>query len=217
MPSDSMKPGTTSQSKSLLVSASIFQGGLAMLGIMVGCLFGFHDPSQSLLGLSWTSTIRPALIWGVLGTVPMLVYLWVAHNFPFGPIKHVRQAVEEKLFPLLEGCTIGQMVFLSLLAGLTEEVLFRWCLQGGLIEFLPGSASWIYGLCIASLVFGGLHCINLSYALITTLVGFYLGGLMLWSGTWLAPATAHTLFDFVALFYICRMMPMSNSSNSQTL
>ncbi len=203
----------TPSPEKLLVSALVFQGGLALLGILAGWLFGFHDRSQSLIDIEWESVLRPALVWGILGTIPMLGYLALAHYCPIGPIKHVRKVVDEKLAPLLKGSTLLQMIFLSLLAGVTEEILFRWCLQGGLTEIIPIRSSWIVGLLVASIVFGAMHCINLSYALITTMVGLYLGGLMLWSGTWLAPAIAHALFDFVALFYITRVMPSINTPN----
>lgn len=201
-----------SQPPGLMRAAVLFQGGLTLLGIAVGLIFGFHDPSQGLLDFGWSSVVKPALIWGGLGTIPMLGYLVFAHFCPWGPLKAIRDVVEEKLLPLLRHCTLLDMVILALLAGLSEELLFRWCLQGGLTQLthpLFGERSWVFGLLVSSLLFGALHCINASYVFVTTLVGFYLGWLMIASGTYLAPAVSHALFDFVAFYYIIRILPKS--------
>ena len=64
------------------------------------------------------------------------------------------------------------------------------------------SGSIVVGIVIASMVFGLCHWVNVSYGVTTTVIGVYLGWLMCWSGTWLAPAVSHTLFDLVAFLYI---------------
>jgi membrane protease YdiL (CAAX protease family) len=201
-----LDPDRKMTSRQLVVAAFWFQGSLAVVGIVAGA-FGMCDRSQSLLDFDQDIIIEPAFAWGVLGTIPMLGYLLCAHFFPVGPLKHVRDVVEEKLYPLLKDATVFQMVLLSVLAGFTEEILFRWCLQGGLNEFFGGQFGWLVALLLASMVFGAMHCINWSYAILTTLVGVYLGWLMIASGTYLAPAIAHTLFDFIALIYIVRWLP----------
>lgn len=197
-------------------AATLFQLSLAAIGIYFGVQHGFRDPDQDLGNLDWGSVIQPALIWGTLGTIPLLSILVIDAYFPFGPFKHVQAVVKERLYPLLKNCSIWQMAFISLLAGSTEEVLFRWCLQGGLAESIPGPAGSVIALLIASVLFGAVHCINFSYAFLTTVIGLYLGGMMILSGTWLAPAITHTLYDFIAIYFIARVMPMDEIKSDRS-
>ncbi len=89
-------------------------------------------------------------------------------------------------------------------AGLGEELLFRGLLQHGLAGWLaPPWGVWI-ALLAASLAFGCCHLLSTTYAVLAALIGLYLGLLLMFSGSLLAPALAHGLYDFVALVYLLR-------------
>lgn len=191
----------------LLRMAFLFQGSLALIGLAAAWLFDFRDPEQPILDLRWKEVLLPAVGWGVLGTLPLLLYLAATHFLPIGPIKHIRNVVEQRLYPLLKDCSISDIIWLSLLAGVTEEILFRWCIQGGLEVLIGGQWGWLWALMIASTIFGLMHAINASYAFLTTIVGAYLGWLMIWTGTYIAPAVTHFLFDLIALYYVVRILP----------
>lgn len=183
----------------LLGMAFIVEGGLVVLGL-TAAYFGFFDRTQPLSELD-ARQWRTGFVWGGIGTLPLLAYLAVYHFFSPRVLQPMRQFVEENLKPSLQHFSIVGLLVIAVLAGFCEEFFFRWCLQGGITAV---SKSLVGGLLIASLIFGLCHWVNSSYGITTALIGIYLGWLMCLTGTWLAPAIAHTAFDFVALMYITR-------------
>jgi uncharacterized protein len=137
----------------------------------------------------------------VVATVPLLLGLgWSLHT-RWAPIARLVDFVDEHLRPLFLGCSMSRLLILALLAGLAEEALFRGVVQAGLSRWLsPGG-----GLIAASLVFGLVHFLTLSYAVLATLVGLYLGTLLLVSGNLLVPIVVHALYDFIALIVLLRL------------
>ncbi len=123
----------------------------------------------------------------------------------------MQEFVVEHLTPMFRGSSIFEMLLLSVMAGFCEELLFRWCLQGGIASLLEDRAgqlvSQAIGLLVASILFGLCHWVNTSYGMTTIFVGAFLGWTMIASETFLVPAVAHAIFDFVALIYISRLSP----------
>lgn len=180
--------------------AFVVEGGMALVAVFIGWL-GFSDHLQPLASID-AQTIGLALKWGSLGTIPLLGYLLVFHFWPVWILRDMRTFVDQHLVPLFRDLRIYHFIVIALLAGFCEEIFFRWCLQGGIASWIGGHTGVIVGLVVASIVFGTCHWVNFSYAFCTTIVGVYLGLMMHWTGTWLAPAVAHALFDFIALIYI---------------
>jgi membrane protease YdiL (CAAX protease family) len=56
-------------------------------------------------------------------------------------------------------------------------------------------------------LFGLLHPITPTYAVLAALMGAYLGGVWLASGNLLVPIVAHALYDFIALAYLLAPPP----------
>jgi CAAX protease family protein len=139
----------------------------------------------------------------MLATVPLLLGLRWALRTHWPPLARLVAFVEERLRPLFLGSSIGQLVLLALLAGIAEEALFRGVVQPGLSRWL---SPWA-GLAGASLLFGVAHFLTLSYAMLASLVGLYLGALLLLSGNLLVPIVAHALYDLVALIVLIRLEP----------
>jgi uncharacterized protein len=136
----------------------------------------------------------------VVATVPLLLGLcWSLHT-RWAPIVRLVGFVEEHLRPLFLGCSMGQLGMLALLAGLAEEALFRGVIQPGLSRWLSSGG----GLIAASVVFGLIHFLTLSYAALAALVGLYLGTLLLVTGNLLVPIVVHALYDFIALIVLTR-------------
>jgi uncharacterized protein len=54
----------------------------------------------------------------------------------------------------------------------------------------------------ASMVFGLLHAVTITYAVLAALVGAYLGWLALATDSLVGPIIAHSLYDFLALVYL---------------
>ena len=66
---------------------------------------------------------------------------------------------------------------------------------------MSGSAS---RLAIASLAFGLMHPISLTYVLLAALFGAYLGWIWKVTDSFLVVIVAHVLYDFLALAYLLR-------------
>jgi membrane protease YdiL (CAAX protease family) len=95
------------------------------------------------------------------------------------------------------------LVFISILAGLGEEMFFRGWLQPYLVQYIDT----VPALLLASLLFGLFHPISLVYVLFATLFGLYLGLLLLVTDNLLPPIIAHAFYDFVALVYLAQSPP----------
>jgi hypothetical protein len=83
-------------------------------------------------------------------------------------------------------------------------MLFRGVIQNAIADQFVDPVGVAAGWIAASLLFGLLHWVTLSYAVLATLIGLYLGGLWIVTGNLLVPAVVHALYDFWALVYLVR-------------
>jgi hypothetical protein len=164
--------------------------------VVVGRLIGVQPFARFELTAS-------SLLLGLLATAPLLFGLrWSLHT-QWPPIARLVRFMRDRLRPLFVGCSMVELVTLALLAGVAEEALFRGVVQLGTSRWLtPGE-----GLMIASLLFGLVHFLTISYAALATLVGLYLGGLLLISGNLLVPIVVHAVYDLIALVVLTRLGP----------
>jgi membrane protease YdiL (CAAX protease family) len=129
-------------------------------------------------------------------------------RYPFGPFVALKRVVRNILLPMFKGFQLWQLLVVALLAGVGEELFFRGLLQGGLFAWLQPHVTEHLALAIslgvASLLFGLLHPITRTYAILCMLVGLYLGGIWIVTGNLLAPIMVHALYDFLALVYLLR-------------
>lgn len=199
----------------LLWVGILVEGGLIGIALFLSW-FGLYDHEQRLAEFLQDDILK-MIGWGVVATIPLLFYLLLFHFWRPTFFQPMRDFVAQRLHPLFRKSSLLEMAILSLLAGLGEELLFRWSLQGGLTSVLEPQAGVVIatsiGLLIASILFGLCHWVNRTYGITTLIVGIYLGGLMIWSGSVLVPMVAHALFDFVAMIYIARSVPVSDESD----
>lgn len=106
----------------------------------------------------------------------------------------------DRLLGLFRGATLPDFLFISVLAGLGEEALFRGLIQGGLVDYVGAPMSIV----VASVIFGLAHYISRTYVVFATALGALFGLLYAWSGNIAVPMIAHAAYDFVALWYIYR-------------
>lgn len=171
-----------------------FEGGLAVVALLLGWPLGIWPLS------TWTWSFTAAL-WGVLGSLPLLVMFVCFERWPIGPLQNIRDFLTEGFLPLLLPMSVLDLLLISISAGVGEELLFR-----GLLQTL--ASDWFgtfWGLVLGSVLFGLAHLITATYAVVATGIGFFLGGLWLWTGNLLAPAVTHAVYDFVALVYMVRL------------
>ena len=104
----------------------------------------------------------------------------------------VLRRIADEVAPLLvDGARARDLVLLSVMSGVGEEVFFRGVLQP------------VLGIVATSLLFGALHVGPDRRYLVWTLwavgAGFLFGALYEWTGGLLAPATAHVLHNAATL------------------
>jgi membrane protease YdiL (CAAX protease family) len=130
---------------------------------------------------------------GMLAAMPPLLVIplleWRVDRHMPG-LRGLRQSIHLVLAPLVGRMCLAEVLAISALAGVSEEVFFRGVLQREI------------GVLLASLIFGLFHAVSLPYVLWAAAVGGYLGCLAQWHGNLSVPIVVHTMIDFVGLLYI---------------
>ncbi len=183
-----------------VATAVVFEGGLALLAIGIAALLGWPSPLQPAAGVARSIGIQ--LVFGVVAAVPMIGAFLLLEEHPSGPFADVRQEAADLAVGLFRKATVGQLLLVSAVAGIGEELLFRGLLMGGLMQ--GAGVGVAVALALSSGIFGLAHPISRGYAVLAAAVGLYLGAIYLWSGGVLAPIVTHGLYDFVALCYLLR-------------
>ncbi len=132
--------------------------------------------------------------------MPLLLLFLAMMHWPVGPLAGIKKFSDDVVRPLLSPCTVIDLVGISALAGLGEEMLFRGVLQPAFVHWLgPWGA-----LAAASALFGAAHAISVTYAVLATLMGAVLGGIFIYSENLLTPVVVHGLYDLVVLLVLLR-------------
>ncbi|GBE05069.1 CAAX amino terminal protease self- immunity [bacterium BMS3Abin10] len=130
---------------------------------------------------------------GTAGAVPpfvLLIFCLSKYAAGIPVLGSLRKTMLSDVKAVFANTRFADLVIISILAGLAEELLFRGVLQ---IRF---------GIIIASAVFGLAHFITPSYAFIALIMGFYIGGFFYFSGSLLAVVYLHFIYDLAALTYL---------------
>lgn len=136
-------------------------------------------------GVVWGSVAAAAL-----ALVNLTLLRKQAHGWPGDSLRHVCRVIVR---PLFENVRAWQIVLISVLAGMAEELLFRGVLQP------------LVGWPAASLLFGVVHVGGrgfIGYGAWAACIGALFGGLMVVTGGLLAPIVAHAVYDALALAYV---------------
>jgi membrane protease YdiL (CAAX protease family) len=173
--------------------ALLFEGGLAVLA----CLVGWLAAAPPWERLAW-SAVDASL--GLVAALPMLALLVVCARLPWRPFRRIEEFIDKVVRPLFAPCTVADLALISLVAGLGEELLFRGLIQDALDRRLGPVAA----VGITAALFGLMHPITPTYAVLATLAGAYLGWAYLASGNLLVAVVAHAFYDFAALLYLLR-------------
>lgn len=165
-------------------------GVTAIVLLIVARLWLLFDTAATMLPLEWSSS---ALLWGFglglgITLASSVVYrLWDAY----------RQSADFYLELVIRPLALPDLLWLGLLPGMSEELLFRGVM-------LPAIGMTWFGLGISSLCFGVLHFSgnkHWSYVVWATVIGLVLGISAIATGNLLVPILAHittNLFSSVA-------------------
>jgi membrane protease YdiL (CAAX protease family) len=141
------------------------------------------------------------ILWGMVATVPLLLGLAWLQGARTGSLRALLDLVVEQIGPYLARLSVMDLALVAVVAGFSEEVLFRGVLQVWLTPWLSAAGA----LLLSSIVFGLVHFASRTYAILAGAMGLYLGGLFLAQHNLLAPIVTHALYDFVALLLVARL------------
>ncbi len=170
----------------LLILTCLTEGIVFAVAITIA---GFY--SINLLPLS-QNIVRDVTI-GTLGAlIPLLMFCLLlsekANNIPLvGPLKRI---IVHDVKAIFSETNLLDLCFISVCAGLAEELLFRGAIQAK------------FGIIVASIIFGLMHFITPAYCIIATIMGFYLGFLFRYYDSLLIPIQLHFVYDLGALIYL---------------
>ena len=177
----------------VVMLAVLVEGGLVLLALLLGWLFEKHSLSHLELDLAGVG-------WGLVATLPLLAAFYVMNRWPVGPLAGLKEFSETTVRSMMRPLTKVDLLGISCLAGLGEEMVFRGLAQDLLGTQLPLG----YAIAVASLMFGVVHAISPTYFVLAALAGGYLGCVYALTGDIAAPIVAHAAYDFVALLVLVR-------------
>lgn len=188
---EKLRPYATNR-RALLRVTLLVEGGMLAIALLLSLLSAV--PFWASVHLDFISI--------ALGIVAGLVMLAGASAITESPFQFARrmQRDMDRLLGLFRGATLPDFLFISVLAGLGEEALFRGVIQGG----LEGYIGTPLAIAVASVFFGLAHYISRTYVVFAAALGALFGVLYVWSDNIAVPMIAHTAYDFVALWYVYR-------------
>ncbi len=153
-------------------------------------------------GLGWVAGVNPAaalfwqpeaLAWGAAGALLLFALFLIAIRYPVGPLDAIKSFLLGSLGPSIIHCRWYDLLLISAVAGIGEELLFR-----GLFQ------PWL-GLWWSNILFGLAHCVTPAYALLAGAVGLFLGWMLQETGNLLPEVVTHSLYDFLAFLVLARI------------
>lgn len=170
----------------ILLMALLMEGGALVAAIL---LSGYFDIKILPLSLN---PVKDILIGTAGAVVPFILFLFTisekAQKIPV--LGSLRETVLGQVRDIFTNTKLVDLVLISLLAGIAEELLFRGILQ---VKF---------GIVAASIVFGLLHFVSPAYFIAATIMGFYIGTFFILSGSLLMAVHMHFIYDLAALIYL---------------
>src|SRR5437016_492936 len=105
--------------------ALLFEGGLAIVALVVGWLVG----QWPLVGFSTLPEHAGeqvvAVGWGLVATGPLLVALVLMERIPWPPLRQLSALTSDVILRMFGGASLVQLAAVAAMAGFGEELLFR--------------------------------------------------------------------------------------------
>jgi membrane protease YdiL (CAAX protease family) len=169
---------------------------LLMTFLLEGLAFATALVLSKLFGIQlfpFTERAFRDIITAALGTVfPLVVFMFSlslkAEKIPL--IRSLRKTMITQIKGIFSNTGLVDIIVISLIAGIAEEMLFRGILQAK------------FGIVVASVLFGLVHFVTPVYVFVTILMGLYIGLFYLVFGSLLIPVLLHFFYDFGALVYL---------------
>lgn len=181
------------ESEKFFKTACYFESALILVAIFLGWVADINP-------FEWIIFSERALINGILGTLPLCLLFLASHQMRLKSLQSIKDILKQTLGPSLVGRHWTDLFVLAMIAGISEEILFRGVIQ----PWLENSWGVLAGLLLSSLIFGFIHAVTFLYFVMATAVSIYLG-LYLDYGpirNLLTPIIIHGLYDFFAFVVI---------------
>lgn len=170
----------------------------ALILLVIARLWLFFEPIQLPVVLKGQDAAVGLGIGLAISAISGLIYrLWPAY----------RQSADFYLVFVLAPLSVADSVWVGLLPGMSEELLFRGVM-------LPAIGLNTTGLIVSSLCFGVLHMSGRQqwpYAIWASVIGLVLGGSALATGNLLVPVVAHITTNFVSSFIWQQQRPSQSA------
>ena len=176
-------------------TACYFEGSLILVAIVLGWVADI-DPFENI------HFSELAVVYGVIGTIPLILLFLSMEFMEIESLQEIRKILIDTLGPSLQKQNWADFFILAMLAGISEEILFRGVIQ----PWMELSWGMTAGLIASSLLFGFVHAVTPLYIVIATLMSIYLGLALDYGGqrNLLTPVLIHGLYDFVAFILIMK-------------
>lgn len=171
--------------ESLLISVAVAEIFLIILAFVFGFIFNVNPLSEIIITKDNTLIALAASVLMILMNFLAIFVLpkWLSF------LRGLREAYDH-VSKIVANADSTAMVFIPIISGFAEELFFRGVVQP------------ITGLVIASLIFGGFHIANrktVLYGAYAVVIGFFLGGLMIYTGSLWPPILAHMINNALAV------------------
>lgn len=175
-----------------------FESSLLLVAWVLGWFLGV--PLFDIQRWNWKG-----LAIGLTSTLPLIsMFFWLLQS-KWEPCQNIRRIMDAVIRPMFQGFSILQLLILSLVAGISEEILFRGVIQGG-TQISMGTPAAIL---LSAVLFGACHALTLFYFVLATFMGVYMSVVWLATGQLLAPIITHAVYDFLVLVWYLKMSPSS--------
>lgn len=175
-----------------------FESSLLLVAWVLGWFLGV--PLFDIQRWNWKG-----LAIGLTSTLPLIsMFFWLLQS-KWEPCQNIRRIMDAVIRPMFQGFSILQLLILSLVAGISEEILFRGVIQGG-TQISMGTPAAIL---LSAVLFGACHALTPFYFVLATFMGVYMSVVWLATGQLLAPIITHAVYDFLVLVWYLKMSPSS--------
>lgn len=201
-PDASTGPDHAGGADTVFRNAVAIELGLGFAALFLGWLTGVDVRK-------WLPELRPeqlwpiltAIAWGLIAAVPMAVVVEALQRIDWAPLRELHDLDRSPLVATLLSLRPTELIAISVAAGVGEELLVRGWLMAWWIGPIEDAnyARIALGLVGSALAFGLMHPVTPTYVVLATLMGIYLGGLVLWSENLLIAIVAHAAYDAIQL------------------
>jgi hypothetical protein len=198
----------------LFVWACGFELAIGIIGLVLASIIGVDARAYlpRLNNVDW-SVIGQQFAVGAAASIPMILAIAVLMRVPHESIRAIKRLSDSPTMKALLGLSNGELLVLSVCAGVGEELAFRGFLLPWLTAMhdpagavanpfeigesfqtaVPGLL--VSAIVISSIAFGLLHPITKLYVFVAALMGVYFGVLMVLTDSLLVPIVTHAVYD----------------------